>query len=83
MTTIFIENCLADGKTVTIIENFGAHTLRQSLKPGENARLTVSRHRSIVLEETDAGVAREGDGGRARGNAISETWPSFLQRCRG
>ncbi|MDR3508756.1 MAG: hypothetical protein P4L64_12735 [Caulobacteraceae bacterium] len=78
MAVIFVENCHGNGKIIKITESFGAHTIRRSLKPGENARITVSRYRSVVVEEIESGLTDDADSGATDGRG--ETWPTFLQR---
>ena len=85
MTVIFVENAPESGNIVKIIETFGGHSIHRNLRPGENARVSVSRYKSIVVEEvhlraveTDASEAAPQTVGRWQ--AQSDTWPSFLQR---
>ncbi|HEY2660893.1 MAG TPA: hypothetical protein VGI79_14325 [Caulobacteraceae bacterium] len=85
MTVIFVENALESGNIVKITETFGGHSIHRDLRPGENARVSVSRYKSIVVEEV--GLRSLENGAEAgpservgRWQAQSDTWPSFLQR---
>jgi hypothetical protein len=50
-TCIYVENVLGSGHVVTLIEDFGDHTVRRDLQPGENARLIVSPFKTICVQE--------------------------------
>ena len=80
MTVIFVENALESGNIVKIIETFGGHTIRRELRPGENARVSVSRYKSIVVEEVSLRPNEAQVPGAERWEGQPDTWPSFLQR---
>ncbi len=85
MTVIFVENDLESGSIVKIIETFGGHTIHRNLRPGENARVSVSRYKSIVVEEArlwpvECGAEAANPPKVGRWQTQSDTWPSFLQR---
>jgi len=84
MTTIFVENCLENGAVVNIVERFGGSAIHRSLKPGENARITLSRHKSILVEAVERETANEAALNDLRAvwtpAQTPDTWPSFLQR---
>lgn len=82
MTTIFVENCLENGAVINIVERFGGCAIHRSLKPGENARITLSRYKSILVETAAAKVeTAENDLGSIWATEQApDTWPDFLQR---
>lgn len=80
MTTIFVENCLENGTVVRIVERFGGCALHRTLKPGENARLTLSRYKSITVEEVQAASPEADLSAIWTPQPASDTWPGFMQR---
>lgn len=80
MTVIFVENAPESGNVVKIIEVFGGHTIRRDLRPGENARVSVSRYKSILVEEVSLEADRADEASRGGRGAPSDSWPTFLQR---
>jgi len=51
MTIVFIENVLGSGQLIKVLEDFGDHVVEHRLQPGDNARIAVSRFKSIVVNE--------------------------------
>ena len=80
MTTIFVENCLENGATVNIVERFAGCAIHRSLKPGENARITLSRFKSILVEAVEKVTAEPDASSIWEREQAPDTWPSFLQR---
>jgi hypothetical protein len=80
MTTIFVENCLENGAVIQIVERFGGCAIHRSLKPGENARITLSRYKSIVVEPASTNALPVDLAGVWAGDPAGDTWPNFLQR---
>jgi hypothetical protein len=57
MTIVFIENILGSGQVIHVLEDFGDHVVEHKLEPGDNARIAVSRFKSIVVNEALAAVS--------------------------
>jgi hypothetical protein len=51
MNILFIENELGSGQIFTVLEDFGNRVVERQLRPGENARIVVSRFKSVVVTE--------------------------------
>ncbi len=51
MTMVFIENVLGSGQVITVLEEFRGRVTERELKPGDNARVPVSRFKSVVVKE--------------------------------
>lgn len=51
MTVVFIENALGSGQVITVLEEFRGRVTERELKPGDNARIAVSRFKSVVVKE--------------------------------
>lgn len=54
MNIVVIENVLGSGQVITVLEDFGDSIVERDLKPGEHARIVVSRFKSVVLKECPA-----------------------------
>ncbi len=80
MTIIYVENDLESGNIIKIVETFGGHTIQRDLKPGENARVSVSRYKSIIVEEVRQRPASTESASLVPLHAAHDTWPSFLER---
>ncbi|MDB5431140.1 MAG: hypothetical protein JWP35_2256 [Caulobacter sp.] len=51
MNILFIENEFGSGQIFTVLEDFGNRVVERQLRPGENARIIVSRFKSVVVTE--------------------------------
>ena len=56
MTIVFIENILGSGQLIEVLEDFGDHVVQHRLRPDDNARIAVSRFKSIVVTEAQIAV---------------------------
>jgi hypothetical protein len=57
MTIVFIENILGSGQMIKVLEDFGDYVVEHRLQPGDNARIAVSRFKSIIVNEFVAASA--------------------------
>jgi hypothetical protein len=80
MTTIFIENCIENDDLIKIVERFGGCAVHRSLRPGENARITLSRSKSILVEAVENEATKPDLGAVWATDPATETWPGFLRR---
>lgn len=60
MTLIFIENILGSGQVIHVLEDFGDYVIEHKLRPGDNARIAISRFKSVVVNEALAADALAG-----------------------
>lgn len=51
MTLVFIENTAGSGQIITVSEAFDNCVVSRKLKPGDSARIAVSRHKTIVIDD--------------------------------
>jgi hypothetical protein len=80
MTVIYVENDLESGNVIKIVETFRGHTIQRDLKPGENARVSVSRYKSIIVEEVHQRPVSTEGASVIPLRPAHDTWPSFLER---
>ncbi len=82
MTTVFVENCPESLSVIRIVERIGGCAIHRSLKPGENARLTLSRFKSVTVEEVPAAQAARDLSAIWTPQPASDAWGDFvLRRC--
>lgn len=58
MTLVFIENAPGSGQVIVVSEAFKDCVVSRRLKPGDSARIAMSRFKSIVID--DEAVATQG-----------------------
>ena len=51
MSIVFIENVPGSGQVITVMEEFRGRLIKHDLRPGDNARIAVSRFKSVVVSE--------------------------------
>jgi len=80
MTTIFIENCIENGDLIKIVERFGGCAVHRSLRPGENARITLSRSKSILVEAVENEAVQTDLRQVWATDPAPDSWPGFVRR---